>query len=360
MNASAIARARRFFLKVTTGIQRCGIATVALLALGMAQPAAALVITPVFDSSITSLSNAGIVENAFNTVLQKISSQFASNAQINMKVSWGSVGGRAMPSGAVGASSSALYGYFTYAQVKSFLTNASLRDPTDLALATAVANLPLAAPSGVSSYVVPSAEAKLLGLVSSTSGSIDGSIGFAGSSASGYTFDPTGGVAAGTYDFQAVAAHEIEEVLGRISGLSSTSPTYRTVFDLFRYSAPSVLSFSYSQPAYFSIDDGLTNLGNFNYASAGDRSDWLTLSTSADIQDAFISTGQRKNLTAVDLTALDALGYGGLNIGTTEWQFPTAIVFNLAESIPEPGSLELLASMLGLLGAGRLRRQATR
>src|SRR3954447_1750071 len=335
--------------------QCSSLAGAALIAAGMAQPAAALVINPVFDSSITSLTNASTIETAFNTVAHDYASQFTNNAQINVKVSWGSVGGYALPSNAVGASVSSLYGYFTYSQVKSYLTSTSQSNPADTSLARAVANLPATAPAGVSKYVIPSSEAKVLGVISPTQTSIDGSIGFAGST-SGYDFDPTNGVTAGTYDFQAVAAHELDEVLGRISGLYNTAPTYRTVFDLFRYKSPGVLSFSYSEAAYFSINGGLTNLGKFNNTGSGDRSDWLTLWNSVDIQDAFISTGQRKNLTAVDLTGLDVLGYDGTNLGNTAWNLPQTIAFRLVESVPEPGSLILLASMLGLLGAIMLRR----
>src|SRR4051794_13138534 len=162
-------------------VRRCSFAAVALLAVGMAQPASALVINPVYDSSITSLANASTVEAAFNTVAQDYASQFTNSAQINVKVSWGSVGGYTLPSGAVGASTSSLYGYFTYGQVKSYLTSASLSNPSDTALARAVANLSLTAPAGVSQYVIPSSEAKVLGLISPTQSAIDGSIGFAGS-----------------------------------------------------------------------------------------------------------------------------------------------------------------------------------
>ena len=253
---------------------RTHIAVPAILAASIvlaAQPAAASFINPVFDSSITSLSNASTVMDAFNTVASDFARSFTSNVTVNVGVSWGSVGGYALPSTAVGASTEGLYGYFSYSQIKTYLTNASKSTPSDTALATAVANLPRKAPSGVSQYVIPSAEAKVLGIISATNSSLDGSIGFAGSS-SGYDFNPADGITAGTYDFQAVAAHELDEVLGRISGLSGTSPTYRTVFDLFRYSSPGVLGFGYNDPAYFSIDGGRTSLNQFNYSSyGGDR-----------------------------------------------------------------------------------------
>lgn len=316
-------------------------------------------IHPIFDSSITSLSNASTVEAAFNTVANDFAQSINNPVTINVGVSWGSVDGYTLPNNAVGASVDNLYGYFTYAQVKSYLVAAANSNPSDTALASAIKFLPASAPSGVSQYVIPSSEAKALGLIAGGQSSNDGYIGFAGST-SNYTFSPTKGIASGTYDFEAVAAHELDEVLGRISGLTSTSPSYRTPFDLFRYSAQGAISLAYNSSAYFSINGGQTDLGNFNNSSSGgDRADWLTLSNSTDIQDAFVSTGQRLNLTAGDLTGLDVIGWGGSNLGDTSSSTPGAVAFNLIDQpgdVPEIPTWSMMIAGFGLSGTAlRLR-----
>src|SRR5689334_9974930 len=173
----------------------------ALTALALAQPSHALTILAHYDASIAGLSNASAVEGAFNRVVADYAHSFANPATINVNVSWGSVAGSALPSTAVGASVDNLYGYFTYSQVKGYLAGFAAANPADTALATAVNSLPATAPAGPSRYVIPSSEAKVLGLVSPTSSGVDGSIGFAGSSL-GYDFNPVDGIATGTYDFE--------------------------------------------------------------------------------------------------------------------------------------------------------------
>jgi hypothetical protein len=344
----------------TAPLRRLGLAGLLLVAGGLAQQAQAMTIRPIYDSSITSLANASVIETAFNTVAADYAKSFANPVTINVAVSWGKVGSSALPSNAVGASIDNLYGYFSYAQIRSWLTSSATANPADTALTTAVKSLPAAAPAGVASYVLPSSEAKALGLIPGGQSSPDGYIGFAGAT-SGYTFSPSAGIAAGTYDFQAVAAHELDEVLGRISGLGSATPSWRTPFDLFRYSAPGVLAFSYRSPAYFSIDGGKTNLGNFNNSTyGGDRSDWLNATTPGDVQDAFVSTGQRLNLTARDLTGLDVLGYGGTNLGDTGSGTPGAVAFNLIKTgVPEPTVWGLMIAGFALAGSA-LRRDRGR
>lgn len=311
-----------------------------LLATLVAAPAAALTITPVWDSSITALANASTVENAFSAVLADYNSALSAPVTVYINVGWGEVRGTALPTNAVGASSSNLYGYFTYAQLKPLLPAGDV--------------LPAATPSGVSRYVVTSAEAKALGIVPATQTNADGYIGFAGSTSSyGFT---TGTTTASLYDFRSVAAHEIAEVLGQISGVDSGS--YRTPFDLFRYSSKGVLSYNYNSSAYFSLDGGATKLASFNYSTnGGDRGDWATTSTTSDARDAFIGRGQHKSITGVDLAALDATGWGSGYLA----QSPAAlhgVAFSLVTpGVPEPSSWALLVSGFGLAGTALRRRR---
>ena len=55
---------------------------VAALTVAAVHPAAAFVINPIYDSSITSLSNASQVEAAFNTVAKDYASSFNNGGSI--------------------------------------------------------------------------------------------------------------------------------------------------------------------------------------------------------------------------------------------------------------------------------------
>ena len=327
-------------------------AAVGLLLMASASPAWALSINVNYDSSVKTLANgAGTsVMQAFNKAAAEISSMFSSPIQVNLNVSWGKVGSYALPSGALGASSTSLYGYFTYDQVRSWLTSAK----TTLADTSALASLPATVPAGLPTrYVLTSAQARALGLIAARSTAIDGSIGF-GLSPSGYTFNDAAGVAKGTYDFVAVAEHEISEVLGRISGLTSTKPSYATVLDLFRFSATGVHSSSYTSSAYFSIDNGVTDLANFNHStSGGDRGDWLSTATTTDAADAFAYPGVNASFSAVDRLTLDVSGLDASGNATL-----TPVVLSTTKGLallPEPASMALFGA--GLLGLAALRRR---
>ena len=88
---------------------------------------------------------------------------------------------------------------------------------------------------------------------------------------SGYTygFSPSM-IPKGAYDFSAVAYHEISEVLGRITGLESSAPSFRSVMDLYRYTAPPKLAFNYWILSYLFLNGGVTNLQSLNVTGGGD------------------------------------------------------------------------------------------
>ena len=101
--------------------------------------------------------------------------------------------------------------------------------------------------------------------------SIDGYVGFA----SGYpfTYDNSGGVAGGTFDFYGVVLHELTEVMGRmvldgatIGGIGGAANSYCPL-DLFHYSSAGVRDFSFATPGYLSTDGGVTDSGDLNTVS---------------------------------------------------------------------------------------------
>jgi hypothetical protein len=107
--------------------------------------------------------------------------------------------------------------------------------------------------NGISSFYVPSAIAEALGLMTSSS-ALDGAIGI--------------GTAFPDNELVPTALHELTHAMGREFGIGT--------FDLLRYTSPGVRLFSSTipaQPAYFSIDGGLTKLADFGQTS--DPSDFL-------------------------------------------------------------------------------------
>ena len=330
--------------------------TAALIVATGAGPVGAVVIVPTFDSSITSRANAAVIESAFNAAALQFDQAFANPATVNITVSWGSIAGGQLPSGDIGASLDNLSGPYSYANMVSDLTAAAKSNPGDANLASVVSHLPKTDPTKLNQFQIPYAEAQALGLLPDTMRMPDGYIGF--NASTNFDFNPVGGISAGTYDFEGVASHEIEEVLGRITGLESSGPSWATPFDLFRYTATNVSSFSYGAKAYFSINGGASDLGNFNYTGGGDRSDWAA--GQPDLQDAYFSTGTLYGLSKDDLTALDAMGWGSSILPSGARTFTpgtTSSGIGGAAGVPEPATWAMLICGFGLIGAVLRRRR---
>ncbi len=332
-----------------------------VLIAALTSPVQALTIQPIYSSSITSLSNAAQIEDAFNTVASLFDAEFGTPITVKIGVSWGNLNGRALPSGDIGASLIPLLGPFQYTDIAGVGgAFQGIASPADTVLTSVIANLPTVDPSHLDAYQVPYAEAQAFGYLAVNIRLDSGFIGF--KSGTKFDFNPADGITAGYYDFQGLAAHEIAEVLGRYSGLpSSGSATYATPYDLLRYTAAGVNSFSSSAHAYFSVDGGKTNLGNFNYSGGGDRGDWLT--GAPDSFNAYFGTGVAEPLSGNDLMVLDALGYGSWNPTQPGGGFPTT-TFGQGSgftSVPEPAAWAMMLVGFGLVGGGarRVRIAAT-
>ncbi len=151
-----------------------------------------------------------------------------------------------------------------------------------------------------------------------------------------YDFTRSGEATEGTLDFLSMALHEIGHNLGFVSGLDGTIDIQTllsgqtkisdfTALDLFRHTVDSaniknpdgsVSSVSIGGNAYFSIDGGVTNLGNFSTGEDTEKggdgyqaSHWQRLQNAMGIMDPTLAYKERLSLSQRDLQAIDVLGW---------------------------------------------------
>ncbi len=133
----------------------------------------------------------------------------------------------------------------------------------------AVESLPGSDPTDGATFYVGDAEARALGLLRATSTVVDGAVGF--NKAYPWNYSTDGQAVPGEFDFVSDAELELIHALGMELGTPSGGST---AFMLFRYSSPGVRELAVNRDgvttpaAYFSIDGGQTNLGN--YLTSGD------------------------------------------------------------------------------------------
>lgn len=298
---------------------------IAVLALpilaALADPAAALTFnfTPIPGDTLTSSQSA-----AFSTASSSWAAMLRDPFTVNV-----SIGFRDLGKTSNGGTILGLTGLNLRSLPYASLTTLYAADRKGAADVQANANLPASVPTG--QVVLPSAELKALGGFSFGN---DGAIEF--TSNAGIAFaDTRAGLGGGAYDLIGIAEHEIGHLLGFSSGVDNQPGSSKNVLDLFRYASVGVPSFSQGSAAYFSLDQGATSLASFAVGGTGqyEASHWQQ--GTGGLMDPALAAGVQQDITALDIKALDVLGYD--------------------VAVAEPASLLLLAP--ALLGLARLRRR---
>ncbi len=256
-------------------------------------------INVIYDQSQGSLPSGFVA--AVNYVVNYFDTTFTNNVTVNIDLGYGEIAGQSLGSGALGESET-FFDSFGYSQA----VNALKANQPSATQQSAYSTLPGSSPLGGGTLWVSTAEEKALGLLAGNNSAIDGYVGFSSS----YPFDYSTSAVSGQYYFDGVVAHEFSEVLGRDSllgeGLGST--TSYSIMDLFRYAASGTRQLGTSGPAYFSINNGATNLDSWNTNPNGDLGDWAG-SAGVDSFLAFSPTGQADWVTPTDVTLMNVLGW---------------------------------------------------
>ncbi len=223
---------------------------------------------------------------------------------------------------------------------------------------------------------VNTAEQRALGLLSNNDPTIDAGITF--SSAFKWTFDASGGVTRGTYDFVGIAAHEIGHALGFVSGIDSSDwyakfgytdmdqTAWGTPLDLFRYQN-GIRDWTVGGVPCFSITSGKTCGAGFAtgyYTGDHQQASHWKNGKGLGIMNPTVVAGTTLKISGNDLAAFDSLGWDLATtpnpVGNVHWATNVGTAGTGGQThtlVPEPVNLSFAA--LGFATFGIARRRAT-
>ena len=282
----------------------------------------------IYDQSSSSLPTGFI--SAINTAVAFLDSEFTNPVTITIDVGYGEIGG---PDGGplgqddLGESNWPVDEPETYSAVRNALIAEDAPGAT---------TLPVNSPFGSDQLYISPPEALALGLPLSGGAlpmkggtQIDGYVGFATESSleedlgDSWDFASGGPVPSDEFYFIGVVEHEITEDMGRVSLLDQPDPntgqlTDYAVTDLYRYLSPGKRDLTEGQPgslstAYFSINNGDTNLGTWNNdPDNGDLADWYPEGPAPGGNDSFddySNPGVVNIVSPDDIILMEALGW---------------------------------------------------
>ncbi len=251
-----------------------------------------------FDQSTSSLPSGFVA--AVDYVVEYFDALFTNPVTINIDVGYGEIDSSRLGRDDLGESYAPQYDQESYSSVRTILQSQG---------APGSSTLPSSSPPS-GDLRMSQAEAQALGLTSAISTSY---VGF--SSTLPFSYAVNSKPSSREYYFVGIVEHEFTEDMGRVSLLNDQPRSYAPI-DLFRYSAPGVRDLttgSKRSTAYFSINDGDTDLGTWNNNTKnGDLADWYGKHIPNGGNDAFndySDPGVVNAFSSSDLTLMQSLGW---------------------------------------------------
>ena len=215
--------------------------------------------------------------------------------------------------GALGQSLTPFGGY-SYSTISAALVSHAQSGVQTAAYST----LPASSPFPSLTYLSV-AQQEALGLRGNDSVATAGWVGLASMYSFGYG---SGTPSAGQYYFQGVVEHEFTEVMGRVSLLNYS---VNSIMDLFRYSGAGTRQTGTGAASYFSYNNGVTNLNNWNNyvtGNSGDLGDWAP-SAGNDAFNDNSSPGVINGISTADIKNMNVIG----------WNEPTSVIGTGSSSV---------------------------
>jgi hypothetical protein len=261
-----------------------------------------LVITPTFTANFNTNfgANAAAAQGAWIAAAQVFTTHFADNIHINITVD--AVAG----TNVFGQSNTSLL-TISYADLLARFVAEAQTQNDQIAIGPGGSITAADPTNGTGTWWLTRSQAKALGQIPDDL-SEDGTTTFG----AGNPFTFSGAIAAGTYDFQGIAAHEISEVMGRLGLSGGTVGTMANSFSLidnFSYTGPGMKGLGGGPGNNFSIDNGITLLKLWNDPTINglDSRDWAPGTN--DSFNQFSDQGVVNPVSPVDLQLMDVIGY---------------------------------------------------